>query len=603
MKKITLMMLALLAVLTGFAQGSDEKEVVLTWQASQMEWTNSQTVSVFSLAPDLQATADKAAGSNAPAYYDSGTALRLYAGNTLTIAGKAITRIEVVMTGNEKQQRLEGDGYADGVWTGQSDQVTLTVPAGSGNQARIQKLVVSYTSAYEPADVAREVPTEPVALPEGAVTLPYTLEAYGEESTDDGQQDYNVKRSVQVVFYGNDVYIQGLSYFFPEAWVKGTVSGTKAVFKSPQLYGTDDEGSVYFWGYDWASDQQLDVVFDYDPDKRTLTTYTNILENGDALERYCFDYFYYTRLYPGEPASTETVELPEGVQPVEYHFAGYESYYERDEAFPVNVAFDGADVYIQGLSPSVPEAWAKGVLADDGNITFSAAQYLGAYETPTGPLDIFFSGATFSYDAQTGIISCPDGYTTETDQIVWDEFAHCVLTPVSTAAATPVAPAISSLDYDESFGYYIHLDIPLESTDGRYLQSDGMAYQLFYDLGDGQARPYVLSSSDYENLQADMSLVPYNFDDDWDVYRGGVTLYLYGDVPSWQRIGVQSVYTAAGETHASAIVWVDMTALGIAPTAATQTPGTQRYDLQGRRITGKPAKGLYIQNGRKYSVR
>jgi len=577
MKKFTLMMLAVLATLSTFAQSNEPKPVELTWRANSMGWDNAQEVTAFNLAADLTATVAKGSGSNAPKYYTTGDALRLYAGNTITLQGAAITRIEFVMTGEEKQMRLEGDGYDNGVWTGQADAVTLNVPSTSGSQARIQRIIVHYTSAFDPADVQPAAPTEPVALPENAEPLSYMLTAEGEASTEEGStQPYSVKQTAKVAFFGNDVYVQGLSYYFPEAWVKGSISGNKATFSSPQLYGTDDEGAVYFMGYDFEADKQTDVVFDYDPEERTLTCNSYILENGYPDELGYFAFFTYTHLAPG---SNDAVELPEGLEAKEYHFKGYEAYYEQEEEFPVYVAFDNADVYVQGLSTSLPEAWVKGTLSD-GVVTFDGGQYMGSFETVFGDLDLYFSGATFLYDAETGILSAPDGYTTETDQFSWDEYAYSVLTPTTDGPATPLAPAISGIEYDDEYGYFIHLDIPLESTDGQYLQSSKLSYQLFYNI-DGDVKPYVFTTSDYENIEAEMTAVPYNYTDDWDIYTGGATIYLYGDVMSWKRIGIQSIYTGGGETHSSTIVWVDMTTLGIS--TATTTATTQQYfDLQGR---------------------
>lgn len=456
--------------------------------------------------------------------------------------------------------------------------------------------ITSFAQSDEPKPV---VPTEHVVLPDNAVPLAYMLDATGEESTDDGdQQPYHVKKSTQVVFLGNDVYVQGLSYFFPEAWVKGTINGTKATFKSPQLYGTDDEGSVYFWGYDWDSEQQVDVVFDYDPEARTLVSHSYILENGDATERYCFDYFHETKLYPGEPKSKELVELPKDAEVREYHFNGLDTYYDKTTDMPVAVAFCGQDVYVQGLSEALPEAWVKGTLADDGTVSFEADQYLGCYEFLFWEIDLFFSGATFSYDAEKGVLTASKYFTADEDGTVWDQYANVVLSVVNDVAATPKAPRVTGFDYDKDFGYSVHLDVPLESTDGNYLLASKLSYQLFYNVA-GTVAPYVLSAQDYKYVDADMTVVPYTYRDDWDVYHGGVTVYLYGNVGSWTRVGVKSIYTGGNETHESNIVWRDLTTVGIVGTTQTrqQSDASTLFDMQGRPANGSQ-RGLLIERQR-----
>ena len=47
----------------------------------------------------------------------------------------------------------------------------------------------------------------------------------------------------------------------------------------------------------------------------------------------------------------------------------------------------------------------------------------------------------------------------------------------------------------------------------------------------------------------------------------------------------------------------DENALGITVTSQSMRPVTTTYDLQGRRVTGTPRPGIYIQGGRKYMVR
>lgn len=590
MKRLTLMMVALLTAAVTFAQDAEPKEVTLTWEAAQMGWQNAEDVTAFNLAPDLTATIAQNGGNSAK-YYNTGESLRLYASNSITLKGSDITKIVLTLVGEEKHMRLEGEGYADGIWTGKADEVTLTVPSTSGSQARIQRMVVTYSSIYEPGSVV--VPTEVVTLPADAQPLTYTLEAKGYEPDEENEGEalpYNVLKTTQVAFFGNDVYVQGLSYFFPEAWVKGTISGSKVVFRSPQLYGSDDDGSIYFAGYDDETEELADAVtFDYDADTKTLVCNEYILENGYADEVGFYDYFYYVKLYPGDPA--EVVELPEGVVAKEYHYSGYDTYYEEDVEMPVMVAIDGSDVYMQGLSVDLPEAWVKGELSD-GVVTFEEGQLMGTCDYFFYAFDLYFGGATFTYDAEKGTFAC-ESYTTLAEDYEWETYESVLLTPISDVAATPKAPSIKGLDYDDDYGYSINLYVPLESSDGNYLLSEKLSYQLYYDVN-GQAVPYVLKATDYENLDADITMVPYNLDDDWDIYRGGATLYIYGDVESWKRIGVKSIYTGGGETRESAISWVDMSTLGIASTtAAGETVKTVCYDLQGRRAAATQ-KGLVI---------
>ncbi len=83
-------------------------------------------------------------GSYPTKWYDSGTAIRLYTGGSITITaptGCVISSITFTFSGDSTG--LTADGYSDteSTWTGSSDAVEFTASA----QARIQKIKIGYT--------------------------------------------------------------------------------------------------------------------------------------------------------------------------------------------------------------------------------------------------------------------------------------------------------------------------------------------------------------------------------------------------------------------------------------------------------------------------
>ena len=51
-------------------------------------------------------------------------------------------------------------------------------------------------------------------------------------------------------------------------------------------------------------------------------------------------------------------------------------------------------------------------------------------------------------------------------------------------------------------------------------------------------------------------------------------------------------------------VWPEKKATNVKTVNKESTPTTNTlYDLHGRRLTAKPTKGIYIQNGKKYVVK
>ena len=125
---------------------------------------------------------------------------------------------------------------------------------------------------------------------------------------------YQNPNTISVAFDGNDVYIQGISLFSPEAWIKGTINGTTATFTTGQFLGTTtlQSGttySLYACGYNGSA--LSDMIFAYDKDKKTFTLQNYYLENTSTTTLGFFFYSYDLVVYKNldVPAPTNvTVE-------------------------------------------------------------------------------------------------------------------------------------------------------------------------------------------------------------------------------------------------------------------------------------------------------
>ena len=132
--------------LTGGGSSSDGQ---ISWVAADQGYENAQDITSINFGSGFTATFTDGGNTNTPKYYTSGSALRMYGNNTMTISGAGITKITFTLTGNENQTQLEANvgNYAlegtTGTWTGEADAVTFTVP--SGKQARIQKIEIEGT--------------------------------------------------------------------------------------------------------------------------------------------------------------------------------------------------------------------------------------------------------------------------------------------------------------------------------------------------------------------------------------------------------------------------------------------------------------------------
>jgi len=76
----------------------------------------------------------------------------------------------------------------------------------------------------------------------------------------------SLSKEVVVAVDGNDVYLQGMSHYFPEAWVKGTQNGNQVTFPANQYLG---KRGTYGVSYFFSNGE---TIFAYDAVKDTYST-------------------------------------------------------------------------------------------------------------------------------------------------------------------------------------------------------------------------------------------------------------------------------------------------------------------------------------------
>ncbi len=118
-------------------------------------YTNQQEITSLTVAP-ITATFAAGTNSNVPKFYSSGNAIRMYGGNSVTVSGATITRIEFTMpddkvyantfdasAGELTPTKDDAGKWSAAVWTGSAESVTFTI-GGTSGQHRISKMVVTY---------------------------------------------------------------------------------------------------------------------------------------------------------------------------------------------------------------------------------------------------------------------------------------------------------------------------------------------------------------------------------------------------------------------------------------------------------------------------
>lgn len=147
------------------------------------------------------------------------------------------------------------------------------------------------------------VPPTPLTPPAGLETEEWivTKQAYKSTST-----------KANVGIDGSNIYIQGLFSYLPDAWIKGTISGTTATFEGAQFIGSIGSYDLYVFGGDPANASLLpSFTMTYDEENKSLELdETNIIDvNVGTTELSLFDYIMSLTIYAPKPVS-KVDELP-----------------------------------------------------------------------------------------------------------------------------------------------------------------------------------------------------------------------------------------------------------------------------------------------------
>ena len=125
---------------------------------------------------DITVAFDKGTNSNTPKWYNSGQAIRLYGGGSMTVsADKNIKKIVITFGSGDGSNEITADvgTYADGVWEGESKEVVFSVGGTSGNR-RFAKLTVTLAADEPIAEL--EVPGTVIWSSDEAQTVDWSNE-------------------------------------------------------------------------------------------------------------------------------------------------------------------------------------------------------------------------------------------------------------------------------------------------------------------------------------------------------------------------------------------------------------------------------------------
>lgn len=154
------------------------EEVEAQWVAKDKGYSNGDEVTESVIDNNVSVTFNKGTGSNAPKYYTTGEAVRVYGGGNFTIASTTATivKIELTFGTGDGNNEITTDvaSYENGTWTGEAQSVKFTVGGSSGHR-RIAGITVTYKGGSDvpPTPITVAAPT--FSVPEGTYTEAQTV--------------------------------------------------------------------------------------------------------------------------------------------------------------------------------------------------------------------------------------------------------------------------------------------------------------------------------------------------------------------------------------------------------------------------------------------
>lgn len=172
MKKRYLGLLALATILTsGLAVVNEHNQNEVVDAAStevtfsSLGYSNGKAVETVIIHDDIKVTFDKGSNSNAPKYYTTGNAIRIYGGNTFTVSSTnhTINSISFSFASGEGTNQISANtgSFDTDTWTGEANTIQFSI-AGSSGHRRLSTISVVYDETSggetpEPIDPTTEV--------------------------------------------------------------------------------------------------------------------------------------------------------------------------------------------------------------------------------------------------------------------------------------------------------------------------------------------------------------------------------------------------------------------------------------------------------------
>ncbi len=530
-----------------------------------------------------------------------------------------------------------------GPWFTNAKKTNL-MPADKQTMARVKRVTVAKVDSADVNTPYRD------SQPAGTLHSGLYGSSVGYEYTWIGVLTSNIDGIACDMVVGDDgsVYLKNaLSTLASNVWIKGDYTdGDTIAFEFPQKYyreaGIDDEGNEtdeydYYYLWRMVLDDEARLLV---PDEESQTiryvlhndTLTRVddLYSADAYialgDKYGNWSGYADWSCQWTPVTDGVVTLPASATVQKYRMDTGSVWDSDNDSRIVNVAFDGNDVYLGNLSDDMTDSWVKATISGD-KATISGMTYMGidpstnyhVYATPAGKKSIYYEDFDFTYDsiyfskqlllnydAEAKTLRADSGSNLTLNagrNVVYsiNEYAAPKLSPWIEKPGAPMDPEITDfMEYDEDYGYGgMQIYMEKYAADSTLLDPNKIYYNIFFD-----GEPFTFCADEYPYIYEDITDLPLNFTDHYDITKSGSMRTIYYYVTGFEYVGVQEFYKDGDNVYKSNLVNYHLEdgelTLGIkkgVSTGNTEVKSISYNDLSGRAVA-QPAHGIYLKTMR-----
>ena len=421
--------------------------------------------------------------------------------------------------------------------------------------------------------------------------------------------EYDLKNYLVYDVDGKTVWFRDLFMGKMGGYAKGEISGKTLTIASGQYVGNSSNGEkLYLLAFTPESDGSATLA-----DGITFSVADGVLKGvNDNVYAGLWTYdekaktFALTNTYAhkyvfNEVKNPHSAIVPDGAKKEQYIMTFFDGWRNGNYTRIVDVARQGDDIYMNGLSFLSRDDYFKGTVSGNEAVFESNQTVSGDYTYWTKLVGAQSNGSvapTFSFAiADDGSMTMTNAGLYEKmmfDGMNYDLYQNVALKKYAgDHAATPASPKYLKCVDTKDFNNQVTFVMTSTDVDGNQLNPDLLYYRMYVD-----GEPYTFTPARYQGVTEAMTLVPYSYYNSYtfnDNYQNKYKLIYLDDI-KWNRLEVESVYIAGGEERVSPERSVYNNPAGVVQVDSSATVVSEKYtDLLGREIAAPVAGSVYIK--------